>query len=85
MNKERVKQINGARSLPNEYREYLLWLRRTSRVHVKPPTLSIPIDEGESDDEDPYDIMTRTGVQPERAPLENYMVSTKLQFCHVKS
>jgi hypothetical protein len=47
--------------------------------------LSIPIDEGESNDEDPYDIITRTGVQPERAPLENYMVSTKLQLRHLKS
>jgi hypothetical protein len=66
--------------LPNEYREYLLWLHRSSRVHVKPLALSIPIDKGESDDEEPYDIITRTGVQPERAPLENYMASTKLQL-----
>jgi hypothetical protein len=85
MNKERLEPTNRARSLPNEYREYLLWLHRTNIVHVKPPALSIPIDEGESDDEDPYDIITRTGVQPVRAPLENYMVSTKLQLCHLKS
>jgi hypothetical protein len=71
--------------LPNEYREYLLWLHRTPRVHLKPPTLSNPIDEGESDDEDPYNIITRTSVQPERAPLENYMVSTILQLLHLKS
>jgi hypothetical protein len=85
MNKERVEPTNGAQSLPNEYCEYLLWLHRTSRVHVKRPALSIPIDKGESDDKDPYDIITRTGVQPERAPLENYMVSIKVQLCHLKS
>jgi hypothetical protein len=35
---------------------------------------SIPIDEQGSDADNPYDEMTRTSVQPQRAPLENYMV-----------
>lgn len=41
---------------------------------MRPPMSNIPIDEGDSDDDDPYDEITRVGVQPERAPLENYMV-----------
>jgi hypothetical protein len=62
MNKERVEPTNGHRSLANEYREYLLWLHRSTRVHVKPPSSIIPIDEGGSDEEDPYDVITRRGV-----------------------
>jgi hypothetical protein len=34
-----------------------------------------------SDDEDPYDVITRTSVQPQRAPLENYIVSIWIQLC----
>jgi hypothetical protein len=42
---------------------------------------SIPIDEEGSDDDDPYDVMARTSVHPERAPLENYMVSISFELC----
>jgi hypothetical protein len=48
------------------------------RIRVHPPLLSIPIDEGGSDDEDPYDEITRVGLQLERAPLEHYMVSISI-------
>ena len=61
--------------MTSEYREYLEWLHRSTRISVHPPVPSIPIDEEGSDDDDPYDVMTRTSMQPERAPLENYMVS----------
>ena len=69
---------SGARSLSSEYREYLAWLHRSTRISVHPPLSNIPIDEEGSDDDDPYDVMTRTSMQPERAPLENYMVSISL-------
>lgn len=85
MNKERVELTNGACSVANEYREYLMWLHRSTRLHVKPPALSIPIDEGGSDDEDPYDVITRRGVQPKRAPLDNYMVTTRFELSLLKS
>jgi hypothetical protein len=80
MNAERVHPTNGARSLASEYREYLLWLHRSTRVHIKTPALAIPIYEGASDQEDPYDVRTRQGVQPERAPLQNYVVSTQFDL-----
>jgi hypothetical protein len=41
--------------MPNNY---LAWLHSSTRISVHPPLLSIPIDEEESDDEDPYDVMT---------------------------
>jgi hypothetical protein len=62
--RERVEPTNGAHSVTNEYRAYLAWLHRSTRISVHPPLSSIPIDEQESDDEDPYDVMTRTSVQP---------------------
>jgi hypothetical protein len=71
---ERVEPTNGGHSVLNKYRAYLTWLHRSTRISVHPPLSSIPIDEEESDDEDPYDVMTRTSVQPQRVPLENYMV-----------
>ena len=73
--RERVEPDSGPRSLSSEYHEYLAWLHRSSRIIVHPSVSSIPIDEQGSDDEDPYDVMTRTSVQSQRAPLENYMVS----------
>jgi hypothetical protein len=47
---------------------------QSTRISVHPLLSSIPTDEEESDDEDPYDVMIRTSVQPQRVPLENYMV-----------
>jgi hypothetical protein len=72
--RERVEPTNGAHSVTNECRAYLTWLHKSTRISVHPPLSSIPIDEQDSDDEDPYDVMTRTSVQPLRAPLENYIV-----------
>jgi hypothetical protein len=79
--RERVEPDSRARFLSNEYREYLAWLHRSTRISVHPPLSSIPIDEEGSDDDDPYNVMTRTSVQQERAPLENYMVSISFQLC----
>jgi hypothetical protein len=79
--RERLESTNGARCVTSEYREYLAWLHRSTRISVHQPVSSIPIDEEGSDDDDPYDVMTRTSVQPERAPLENYMVSISFELC----
>jgi hypothetical protein len=70
-----VKPSNGPHSVVSEYREYLIHLHRSTRVHVRPPSSKVPIVEGGSDEEDPYDVITRRGVQLERASVENYMVS----------
>ena len=73
--RERVEPTNRAHCVTNDYREYLAWLHRSTRITVHPPVSSIPIDEQGSDDKDPYDVMTRTSMQPQRVQLENYMVS----------
>ena len=62
--RERVEPTNGAHYVTSDYREYLAWLQRSTRITMHPPVSSIPIDEQESDNEDPYDVMTRTSVQP---------------------
>lgn len=62
MNKELVEPTIGARSVVSEYREYLMYLHRSTRVHVRPPMSTIPIVEGGSDEEEPYDLITRRGV-----------------------
>ena len=76
--RKRVEPYNGAHCVTNDYCAYLAWLHRSTRISVHPPLSSILIDEEGSNDDDPYDVMTRTSVQPERAPLENYMVSISL-------
>ena len=60
--RERVEPTNGAHCVTSEYHEYLAWLHRSTRINVHPPVSSIPIDEQGSDDEDPYDVMTRSSV-----------------------
>ena len=78
---ERVFLTNGAWSMANEYHEYLAWLHMSTRIHVHPPVSSIPINKAENDEEDPYDLITRVGMQPQRAPLQNYMVSISFELC----
>ena len=60
--RERVELTNGAHSMSSDYHEYLAWLHRSTRITVHPPVSSILIDEEGNDDEDPYDVMTRTSV-----------------------
>ena len=79
--RERVQPTSRARFVTNEYCEYLAWLHMSTRISVHPPVLSIPIDEEGSDNDNPYDVMTRMSVQLERAPLENYMVSISFELC----
>ena len=76
-----VEPYSGPHYVTNDYRAYLAWLHRSTRISVHPPLSIIPIDEEGSDDDDPYDVMTRTSMQPERAPLENYMVSISFELC----
>ena len=60
--RERVEPDNGAHCVTSDYRAYLASLHRSTRISVHPPLSSIPIDEEGSDDDDPYDVMTRTSV-----------------------
>ena len=56
--------------------DYLWWLHRSTRTHIKPPYTEDTIDEDSEEDviEDVYDIATREETQPQRAPLQRYMV-----------
>ena len=60
--RERVEPDNGAHCVTSDYRAYLAWLHRSTRIIVHPPVSSILIDEEESDDDNPYDVMIRTSV-----------------------
>lgn len=58
--------------------EYLRWIHGVSRLRLRPSLDQVPIGEGDDDDEygpDAYDEQTRLGVQPERGPQQNYVVS----------
>jgi hypothetical protein len=70
-----VEPSNGPCSVVTEYREYLIYLHRSTGVHVRPPSSKVSIVKRGSDEEDPYDVITKRGVQPERDPIDNYMVS----------
>jgi hypothetical protein len=63
----------------SDYHDYPEWLHSSTRISVHPLLSSIPIYEEESDDEDPYNVMT-SSVQLQRAPLENYMVRISIQL-----
>ena len=56
--------------------EYLWWLHRSTRTHIKPPYTEDAIDDNSKEDviEDVYDIATREETQPQRAPLQRYVV-----------
>ena len=77
---------SGAAHRHNHYKEYLRWFHSIARVSVNPPRSNEPIeDRGDTDDDndivDEYDNITREGVQPERGPLQNYMVNHT--HCHL--
>ena len=84
--KQRMAPESGAAHRHNHYKEYLRWFHSVARVSVKPPRSNEPIeDRTDTDDDDDivdeYNDITREGVQPERGPLQNYMViHTQCQF-----
>ena len=51
--------------------EYLRWLHRSTRTHIKPPYTEEAIDEDNEEDviEDVYDVTTRDDTQLQRALL----------------
>lgn len=54
--------------------QYLQWLHRSTRLHIKPPYYEATAEDESDDDEDPYDATTRASTQPDRAPLHSYVV-----------
>ena len=81
--RERVYPWSGAAHRHNHYIAYLRWYHSVTRAFLKPAVENpnIPIElRGDTDDEaddiiDDYDRLTQEGTQPERAPLQNYMVT----------
>ena len=62
----------------NHYKEYLRWFHSVTRVSIKPPRSTEPIEDHADIDE--YDDITRGGVQPERGPFLNYMVHNAISM-----
>ena len=67
------------------FKEYLHWFHSVTRVSIKPPQSTEPIeDHADTDDDDDiiakYDDITRGGVQPERGPFLNYMVHNAISM-----
>ena len=56
--------------------EYLRWLHRSMRTHIKPSYTEEAIDEDDEEDviKDVYDIATREDTQLQRAPFQRYVV-----------
>ena len=53
--------------------EYLRWLHRSTRTHIKSPYTEEAINE-EDVIEDVYDVATRDDTQLQRAPLQRYVI-----------
>ena len=76
---QRLDPHDGAYWRAGPHKEYLRWYHGSTRTKLKPAWTTQPIEDLPSDDDDDivddYDLMTRHGTQPERAPLQDYMVS----------
>ena len=64
----------------HQFDEYLQWLHRSSRLHLKAP-YTLPFLAGGSDDddaqqEDAYDRAARPATQLDRGPLQRVVVTT---------
>ncbi|RLN30593.1 hypothetical protein C2845_PM05G32890 [Panicum miliaceum] len=78
--RQRMEPTSGAIHRNNHYKEYLRWFHSVTGVTIRPPRSNVPVEErahidDEDDIVDEYDDITRAGVQPERVPLENYMLA----------
>ena len=88
--RQRMDPESGPAHRHNHYKEYLRWFHLVTRVSIKPPRSTEPIEEhADTDDDDDivdeYDDITRAGVQPERGPLQNYMVHHAIECCVLRN
>ncbi|XP_066308140.1 uncharacterized protein [Miscanthus floridulus] len=74
-NRERQPVHAGLPHNQHTFDEYLRWLHRSMRTHIKPPYTEEAIDVDSEKDviEDMYDVATRKDTQLQRAPLQRYM------------
>ena len=75
-NRERQPVHAGPPHDQHTFDEYLRWLHKSTRTHIKPPYTDVAIDDDSEEDviEDVYDVTTREDTQLERAPLQRYVV-----------
>ena len=75
-NRERQLVHAGPSYDQHTFDEYLRWLHRSTRTHIKPSYTEEAIDEDNEEDviEDVYDVATREDTQLQRAPLQRYVV-----------
>ena len=74
--KERQPVHAGPPHDQHTFDEYLRWLHRSTRTHIKHSYTKKAINDDDKEDviEDMYDIATRDDTQLQRAPLQRYMV-----------
>ena len=75
-NRDRQPVDAGPPHEQHTFDEYLRWLHKSTRTHIKPPYTEEAIDEDDEEDvfEDMYDVATRDDTQLQRAPLQRYVV-----------
>ena len=75
-NRDRQSVDAGPPHDQHTFNEYLRWLHRSTRTHIKPPYTEEAIDKDSEEDviDDVYDVATREDTQLQRAPLQRYVV-----------
>ncbi|KAF8658955.1 hypothetical protein HU200_058793 [Digitaria exilis] len=58
-----------------ENQHYLLWFHRVARTRLRPTAVEYNMEDVDTDAEDDYDVDTRSGNQPECAPLHDHMLN----------
>jgi hypothetical protein len=74
--RQRIPVTVGPPHDQHTFDEYLRWFHRSTGTHIKAPYTDRGVEEDSEEDviEDVYDIATREEIQPQRAPLERYVV-----------
>jgi hypothetical protein len=74
--REKMSVTAGPPHDQHTFDEYLRWLHRSTRTHIKPPYTDHAVGDDSEDGviTDVYDEATREETQPQRAPLQRYVV-----------
>nr|CAB3474500.1 unnamed protein product [Digitaria exilis] len=71
--RQRHNITEGEDWFAGENQHYLLWFHRVARTRLRPTAMEYNMEDVDTDAEDDYDVDTRWGNQPERAPLHDHM------------
>nr|CAB3466810.1 unnamed protein product [Digitaria exilis] len=71
--RQRHNIAEGEDWFASENQQYLLWFHRVARTRLRPTAMEYNMEDVDTDAEDDYDVGTRWGNQPERAPLHDHM------------